>query len=162
MENNNLQHLYVPTRNWYIYCDNIRRYHCITWENVCMICIYLPETDTFMGMWMFPAVYHMEFSYALENPHYYPRMFYQLLYSNQYYLNTNLVYHTYTNTHTSLKVPFSSLSFCLWNQFGYLNSLKYLNEWQKITSEKKGQVENSLKQLELKHVPFTSAIICYK
>ena len=31
----------------YIYCDNIRRYHCIVWEKtICNICIYQRETDT--------------------------------------------------------------------------------------------------------------------
>ena len=64
---------------------------------------------------------------------------------------------THTQTHILLKIPFSSLNICLANQeFGYLHCLNYLNEQEKLTSEKKGQVENSHKQLELKHIPFAA------
>ena len=58
-EKNNLKHLYIPTRNWDINLDIIRRCHCITWENtICINCVYLPEIDTFIGMRMFPTVHH--------------------------------------------------------------------------------------------------------
>ena len=52
MGENSLQHLYIPTRrNWCIYWNNTRRYHCIAWEKiVCNICIYQPETNTFIGI----------------------------------------------------------------------------------------------------------------
>ena len=102
---------------------------------------------------MFLIVHYREFPYEQGNRHYYPGMFYQLLYTNQYFLNTILV-SSHIQTHTSVKVLFSSLNFCLSNQaFGYLNDLKYFKEWWKFTSEKKGQFENSHKQLELKYIP---------
>ena len=38
--------MYILTRNWYIYWDNIRRHHYITSENIIyIIYIYLPEID---------------------------------------------------------------------------------------------------------------------
>ena len=107
---NGFQHFYIPTRNWYIYWGNIRRYHCIMWEKIiCIIWLYLSETDTFIGIRIFPTVCHRKFPYVHGNPHYYNGIFYQLLYTNQYFLNTTLVLsnrcthkHTYTykNTHT--------------------------------------------------------------
>ena len=70
----------IPTRNWYIYWDDIRRYHYITWEKmICMICIHLPETETFIGMRMLLSLHHKELSYIQGNPYYYPGIFYQLL-----------------------------------------------------------------------------------
>ena len=130
---NNLQHLYIPTRNWYINCDN-RTYHCIARKNIiCNICVfptrnwyiywlilqdviyimgkdnlqhlhlYLQETDTFIGMRMFPTVHHREFPYK-RHLHYYVGIFYQFLHTNQYFLNTTLILshttHTHTQTHT--------------------------------------------------------------
>ena len=71
--------------------------------------------------------------------------------------------HTYSRsrTHTSLKVPFSSMNFCLSNDRSWANSIIW-NIWMSDkTSEKKGQVENSCKQLELKHVSFTSINMCF-
>ena len=57
---------------------------------------------------------------------YYPGVFYQLLYTNKYFPDKTLVL---SHIHTSLTVPFSSLNICLSDQeFGYLSSLKYLNE----------------------------------
>ena len=95
---------------------------------ICIICIYLPETNIFVRS-RFPTVRHMEFPYVQENPPYYPENSYQLLYTSQYYLITLVLSHMQAKTQTSLKVPFSSLNFCLKIQeFGYLNNLKYLNE----------------------------------
>ena len=113
----------IPMRNWYINYDN-RTYHCTAWRKIiCNICIfpirnwyiycviledtiyyirgkdnlqrlYLKETDTYIGMWMFPTVHHREFLCVQRNPHYYPGItqgfFYQFLYTNQYFLNTTL------------------------------------------------------------------------
>ena len=54
LANNNLQHVFIATRNWYIYLDDIRRYHCIIWEKIIwMICINLPET-CLLGWECFP------------------------------------------------------------------------------------------------------------
>ena len=65
--------------------------HCIAWEKIiCNICIYQPETDTFIGMIMLPTAHHREFSCVQENPHYYPGIFYQFLFSNQYFLDAAL------------------------------------------------------------------------
>ena len=100
---------------------------------ICIICIYLPETDTFIGLRMFPTVHHREFPCVQGNTLTIPlTFFHQLLYTNQYFLNTILVVSntcTRTHTHTPLKAPFSSLNFYLSNEeLGYLNNLKYLNE----------------------------------
>ena len=98
-QKNNLQHLYIPTRNWYIYWDNIRWYHCITWEKIiCIICMY-PK--------MFPTVHHREFSYMQGNVHYYLAIFYQLLYSNQYFNRTPVL----SRIHTSLSFHFHIWTF---------------------------------------------------
>ena len=69
----NLHHLYVPTRNWYI-CWN---------ENV-------------------PHYASQGFPLCREKyPHHSPEIFYQLLSTNWYFLNTTLVVsHTHTHTHT--------------------------------------------------------------
>ena len=54
LANNNFQHVFIATRNWYIYLDDIRRYHCIIWEKIIwMICINLPET-CLLGWECFP------------------------------------------------------------------------------------------------------------
>ena len=45
-----------------------------------------PETNTFIGMRMFPNVHHREFPYVQKNPHYYPRIFYQLLCTDREFL----------------------------------------------------------------------------
>ena len=57
-------------------------------------------------------------------PHYYSGIFINYL---QW-----LVYSQHVSgfiTHTSVKVPFSFLNFCLSKEFGYLINLKYLNYW---------------------------------
>ena len=58
---------------------------------ICNICIYQPEIDTFIEMRMFPAAHHREFLCVQRNTHYYARIFYQFLFSNQYFLNTALI-----------------------------------------------------------------------
>ena len=46
-----LHHCYVPSRKWYIYWNDIRRYHCITLDKIiCIIFIHLSETGRFIGM----------------------------------------------------------------------------------------------------------------
>ena len=88
----NLHHLQLTTRNWYIYCDDLS--HCA-----------LQRIPLCTGKY----------------PHYYPGMFYWLLYTNHYFLDITLVSslththtqtHTHTHTHrrTQLKVLFSSLN----------------------------------------------------
>ena len=69
---------------------------------ICIICIYLPETDTFIGLRMFPTVHHREFPCVQGNTLTIPlTFFHQLLYTNQYFLNTILVVsNTCTRTHT--------------------------------------------------------------
>ena len=63
-----MQYLYIPTRKWYLYWDNIRKYHCAAWENIARtICICLPETDKFIGMRIFLIVHHREFPYVEGN-----------------------------------------------------------------------------------------------
>ena len=133
-----------PTRNWYIYWIILEDTIYMRKDNLQHLYIYLQETDTFIGMRIFPTVHHQKLLCLQRNPHYYPRIFYQLLYTNQYFLNTTLISsdrqtdrhaHTHTRTHAhithiSLRVPFLSLNFCVSNmEFGYLNNLKYLNEW---------------------------------
>ena len=106
----NLHHLHLTTRNWYIHCDDLC--HC-----------------ALQGIPLCTGKY----------PHYYPGMFYRLLYTNHYFLDITLVSslththtqtHTHTDTYTQLKVLFSSLNCYLSNQgFSCLINLKYLNEW---------------------------------
>ena len=76
---NDLQHLYIRTRNFYIYWDeNVS--HCA--PKVIPLC-------------------------TGKYRHYFLGIFHQLLYTNQYFLNTNLVLsHKHTLTNTSLKIPF--------------------------------------------------------
>ena len=62
---NNLKHLHISTKNWYINWDNFRRYHCIglgkkLWNS----CICQPVTDTFIEIRVFPKVYYRKFSYV--------------------------------------------------------------------------------------------------
>ena len=46
---NSLKHMYLPNRKAYINWDKIRRYHCIAWKTIiCNICMYQPETGTFI------------------------------------------------------------------------------------------------------------------
>ena len=133
-----------PTRNWYIYWIILEDTIYMRKDNLQHLYIYLQETDTFIGMRIFPTVHHQKLLCVQRNPHYYPRIFYQFMYTNQYFLNTTLISsdrqtdrhaHTHTRTHAhithiSLRVPFLSLNFCVSNmEFGYLNNLKYLNEW---------------------------------
>ena len=133
-----------PTRNWYIYWIILEDTIYMRKDNLQHLYIYLQETDTFIGMRIFPTVHHQKLLCLQRNPHYYPRIFYQFMYTNQYFLNTTLISsdrqtdrhaHTHTRTHAhithiSLRVSFSSLNFCVSNmEFGYLNNLKYLNEW---------------------------------
>ena len=133
-----------PTRNWYIYWIILEDTIYMRKDNLQHLYIYLQETDTFIGMRIFPTVHHQKLLCLQRNPHYYPRIFYQFMYTNQYFLNTTLISsdrqtdrhaHTHTRTHAhithiSLRVPFLSLNFCVSNmEFGYLNNLKYLNEW---------------------------------
>ena len=62
-----------PARNWYIYCiileDTI---YIMGKDNLQHLYLYLQETDTFIGMRMFPTVHHREFLCVQRNPHYYP------------------------------------------------------------------------------------------
>ena len=143
-----MQHLHIPSRTCYINWDNRMPLHCIfqqekdvfigimledstaSWKKIICI-ISIPEADTFIGMKMFPTVHHREFPCVQRNPHYYPGIFCQFLYTNKYFINTTLILsHTQTHTHhTSLTVPILSLNFNLSNlEFGYLNNLKCLNE----------------------------------
>ena len=71
---------------------NIRRYS-IPWNQIiCMICIYLPEIDKFIGIRMFATVHHREFPCVQGNTLTITLGFsYQLLQINQYFLNTTLV-----------------------------------------------------------------------
>ena len=65
---------------------------------ICIIFIYLPEADTFIGMRMFPTVHDREFPYVQANPHYCPGINYCMLiniFSAQLWF-----YHTYTHTET--------------------------------------------------------------
>ena len=43
-------------------------------------------------MRMFPTAHHREFPYVQGTPHYYSGIFYPLLYTNQYFLNTSLLH----------------------------------------------------------------------
>ena len=135
LANNNLQHVFIATRNWYIYLDDIRRYHCIIWEKIIwMICINLPETYL-LGWECFPL--YTKLSNVQGNPHYYPEVSYQLLYTNQYFLNTTLVLshihaQTNTHTHTSLKV----LHFRLWTFASQARSFAISMIWNITMSRK--------------------------
>ena len=72
-------------------------------DNLQHLYIYLQETDTFIGMRIFPTVHHQKLLCLQRNPHYYPRIFYQLLYTNQYFLNTTLISSDrQTDTHTHI------------------------------------------------------------
>ena len=71
--------------------------------------LYKPTRNMFIGMRVLPTVHQRELSNVQGNPHYYPEVSCQLLYTNQYFLNTTLVLshihaQTNTHTHTSLKV----------------------------------------------------------
>ena len=117
----------IPTRNWHIYWD----------ENVFLLCT--------------TGIFRVQ-----RNPHYYAEIFYQFLHTNQYFLNATLILSHTLHTHITEGSIFIS-ELCLSNlEFGCLNNLKYLIEWSKLASEKKGQDENSHNQLEWKHVPFSS------
>ena len=126
-------------------------------------------------------MHHTEISWVYGNTLTIPlRFFYQLLYTNWYFFNTTLVVsHTYTctlnlshtHTHTShlLTLTHTHITegsifiyeFCLSNDRSWANSIIW-NIWMSDkASEKKGQVENSCKQLELKHVSFTSINMCF-
>ena len=100
-----------PTRNWYIYWIILEDTIYMRKDNLQHLYIYLQETDTFIGMRIFPAVHHQKLLCLQRNPHYYPRIFYQFMYTNQYFLNTTLISsdrqtdrqtrtHTYTHTCT--------------------------------------------------------------
>ena len=112
--------------------NGVRRYHCIIWEKIiCIICMYLPETYTFIGVRMFPTMHYREFPNVEGIPHCYQGIFFQLLYTNQYFLN-NIAQPRFYNTHTNTLTTEGSIfisSFCLSNhESGCLNNLKYLNE----------------------------------
>ena len=84
-------------------CTRLWFYHepCIIWENViCIICIYLPEIDTFIGM-MFPTVHHREVPYVQGNPHYYPGDILSITISITIFsqLNSGFISHTHKHTH---------------------------------------------------------------
>ena len=99
----NLHHLHIPTRNWYIYWDeNVS--HCAPQGSPqCILTITL-------------------------------EIFYHLLYTKEYFI---------THTHISLKVPFSSLNFCLSNQeFGYLHNLTDKKSPQKTKTKLKTVINN--------------------
>ena len=96
-----------PTRNWYIYWIILEDTIYMRKDNLQHLYIYLQETDTFIGMRIFPTVHHQKLLCLQRNPHYYPRIFYQFMYTNQYFLNTTLISsdrqtrtHTYTHTCT--------------------------------------------------------------
>ena len=129
----NLHHLYVPTRNWYI-CWN---------ENV-------------------PHYASQGFPLCREKyPHHSPEIFYQLLSTNWYFLNTTLVVshthththacihtHLFTHAHTSLKVPFSSLNFCLSDEeLGYLNNLKFWMSDKNSSQKRKAKLKTVISNL---------------
>ena len=140
-----------------------------SWEKtICNICIYTYKKLIHLLGWECFLLCTTGNFRIQRHLHYYVGIFYQFLYTNQYFLNTTLILshttlthtqthtHTHTRTRTLLRVPFLFLNFCLSKlEFGYLNNLKYLIEWWKLASEKKGQDENSHKQLGLKYVPFT-------
>ena len=96
---------------WFITCLNtfacaqvhVHATTCLFWTGL----IYLPESDLFIWMRMFPVVHHREFPYAQGNPHYAPGIFFLSWYTNQYFLKTTLILsyrhkqtHTHTHTHT--------------------------------------------------------------
>ena len=138
-----------PTRNWYIYCiileDTI---YIMGKDNLQHLYLYLEEADTFIGIRMFPTVHHREFLFVQRNSHYYPGITQGSFFINFCILinifSTQLILsHAYT-THTSLRVPLSSLNFCLSNlDFGYLNNLAYLNEWWKPVPEIKAKLKTA-------------------
>ena len=74
---NNLQHLFLPTRNWYMCWHNIRRYRCII---------------VFIGM-IFATVHRRGFPYVQGNPQYYPGISHQLRYTQH---NSDFTTHTHT------------------------------------------------------------------
>ena len=80
-----------PTRNWYIYWIILEDTIYMRKDNLQHLYIYLQETDTFIGMRIFPTVHHQKLLCLQRNPHYYPRIFYQFMYTNQYFLNTTLI-----------------------------------------------------------------------
>ena len=57
-------------------------------------------------------------------------LFYELLLTDQCFVNILVLSHIRKQTHTWLEVPYSSLNLCLSNQEpDHLNTLKYMNEW---------------------------------
>ena len=62
----------------YIYWDNIRRYHRIVWKKIiCIICIYQPETDTFIGIRISHCSPQGIPLCTGKYPHYYSGIFYK-------------------------------------------------------------------------------------
>ena len=64
---------------------------------------------------MFPTVHHWEFVCVQRNLNYYPGIFYQLVYTNEHFLNATLVLshlhtHTHTNTHIRITEGFIFIS----------------------------------------------------
>ena len=132
----NLHYLYIPTRNWYI--------QYIHWNENVSHCVY-----------------HRELPFLQGNSLTIPLRFFVNCYIRTNISSTQL-FITHAYTHIKTWTHHQRFNFWLSNEeFGCLNHLKYLNKWQKLTSEKKGQVENSYKQLESKHVPFTSINIFF-
>ena len=99
----------------YFYWDNIGRHQCLAWENIIWyICIYKPEIDALIKImlednialheerWfaLFGYTYqkqliHLlgwEFSYVQGYVHYCSSSFFQLLYANQFFLNTTVFF----------------------------------------------------------------------
>ena len=140
---NNMQHLYIPTRNWYIYWNNIRRNHCIAWEKIIYIILYstYQKLKNSLGWECFPLCTTEGNALTITLRFFISDCKVINIFSTPLcFHHTRIHIHEHTNTHTShhtsLKVLFSFLSFCLSNQeFGSvtswfnLNNLKYLNEW---------------------------------
>ena len=108
---NNLQHLFLPTRNWYMYWYNMYWLE----DTIALLCLlgWCLQLCTAGDSPMYREILNITLGFRI----------------NYGTLNITLILPP-IHTHTSPKVPFSSLlNFCLRKQeFGYLNNLKYLNK----------------------------------
>lgn len=100
MEKINLRHLYIPTKNWYIYWDNARRSHCIAWRKIIWIILYTYQK--LIIYWDENVSHFAPQGIPLctgKFAHHYSGIFFQLLCTNQYFLIISLVFLTHTETH---------------------------------------------------------------
>ena len=147
--------------NWYkiyIHWNNIRRYYCIAWEKWFPTFVYTSQKLIHLLRWeCFPLCTKGDSPVYREITSLLPWDFYQLLYTNQYFLNTNLVLsHIHTLTNTSLKIPFH-----LWAIVSQTRGLAISIIWNiwmsnKNSSQKSKAKLKTVNKFVLKHVPLTS------